>query len=242
MKKLFSVMIALALLISLAACGAPSNVDPDATTSSNPEANNLSLPDPAANVDPDNMDWGWHDYDENLPSGTSDMWYPIEKGDSSNEYLYFMNGRGIHKGIGEDESSSSWTVTDDLHIVVDPEYAEYSEFDYDIVFMDNFILFDYVSGKYYSRGDQEKYNALYSGKTFTHDENRYIEFHDDGSATYFYNGEGENCEWEVLAQKIAVLKYSDGYVGNYYTFFNDDGSVNYFCEDPMNVDTAFYAG
>lgn len=236
MKKVFALLLSLTVLCSLTACGRSGGDNPTTT----PEAvTQKALPEPAANRDPEELDWGWRDSDTDvLPSGTSDMWYPSEKGENTTDFIYFTNGHSITKYTGGEEKRSSWQKDDQLHMKVDPEF---SEFDFDIVFMDDFTLYDYVTKTYYTRGDQVEYRKLYEGKKFApkDDDSRAIEFKTGGDADYYYRGEPEPCKWEVIAQKLIMISHKD-YSDNYYIYFNDDGSVKCICEDPWKLDSAYY--
>lgn len=237
MKKVLALLTVITMLLSFAACGKKSD-DTSKTTVATEQTTQLALPDPAANVNPEEMDWGWNEYkEEKFKDETSDIWYPATVGKNDTDYMFFRNGHSVYCVIGGEEKSSGWILSDDNHMVVDPEY---SEFNFDIVFMDNFTLYDYVTKTYYTRGDQNEYNKLFIGKTFTckTDEGRSMLLKEDGTATYYYRGEPEECTWEVLAQRLLRLKFAD-YDNDYYVFYKEDGSVDCISESPNSLDDAY---
>ena len=241
MKKAFVFLIVFAMLLSFAACfgktdGDP-KIDPEPATETE-ETTVLALPDPAANVNPEDMDWGWNDYaEEKFENETSDIWYPAEIGKNDADYMYFHNGHSVYKVSGGEEKSAGWVLSDDNHMIADPEY---SEFEFDIVFMDNFTLYDYVTKTYYTRGDQSEYGKKFIGATFTckTDSERSMLLREDGTAEYTYRGEGEECTWEVIAQRIIRLKFAD-YDDDYYIFYDANGEVECISEDPYSLDNAY---
>lgn len=239
MKKAFVLLIAFAMLLSLTACFG--KTDPDPKIDPEPATDEpavLALPDPAANVNPEDMDWGWNEYtEEKFENETSDIWYPAGTGKNDTDYMYFVNGHSAYKSIGGEEKSSGWILSDDNHMVPDPEY---SEFEFDIVFMDNFTLYDYVAKTYYTRGDQSEYGKKFINTTFTckTDSGRSMLLKEDGTAEYYYRGEPEECAWEVIAQRIIRLKFAD-YNDDYYIFYDESGEVECISETPYSLDDAY---
>lgn len=239
MKKALVLLIALAMLLSFTACFGKTDNDPKIKEEpATEESAGLALPDPAANVNPEDMDWGWNDYtEEKFKNETSDIWYPAGIGKNDTDYMYFVNGHSAYKVSGGEEKSSGWILSDDNHMIVDPEY---SEFDFDIVFMDNFTLYDYTTKTYYTRGDQNEYSKPFINTTFTckTDSGRSMLLREDGTADYYYRGEGEECTWEVIAQRIIRLKFAD-YDNDYYIFYDENGEVDCISENTNSLDNAY---
>lgn len=242
MKKVLAFLTVIAMLFSFTACFGKTDGDPK--IKEEPEtkaADTAALPEPAANVNPEEMDWGWNEYkEEKFKDETSDIWYPADVGKNDTDYMFFRNGNSAYKITGGEEKSSGWILNDENHMVVDPEYSEFS---FDIVFIDNFTLYDYVSKTYYTRGNQNEYIKLFAGKTFTckTDSERSMALKEDGTADYYYRGEPEECKWVVLAQRIIQLQFAD-YADEYYVFYNEDGSVECISEDTDSLDNAYVPG
>lgn len=239
MKKALALLTVFAMLFALAACGSrPDTPAPSADDTTVADTTVLALPDPAANVNPEEMDWGWNEgRAEPFEDMTSDIWYPAGQDGNNAVYMYFVNGHSAYIVENGEEKSAGWILSDDWHMIPDPEYTE---FEFDIVFMDNFTLYDYISETYYTRGDQNEYSNLFIGKTFTckTDAGRSMLLREDGTASYTYRGEAEECKWEVVAQRIIKLTFAD-YDDDFYVFYNADGQVEYVSESPYNADNAY---
>lgn len=250
MKKFIAILTAALTMLTLASCGQKldgdgmENIDTTVAEKTTVAEENtvLALPDPAANVDPEEMEWGWNEYtEEKLADETSDMWYPAGVKKNDTNYIFFNNGHAIYKITDGEEKNSAW-VNEDGHVIPDPEvFDAETAFEFDIVFIDNFTLYDYISETYYLRGDLESYLKLFEGKKFTcvTDEGRAIEFKADGIADFYYRGEPEECKWEITAQRIIELKFAD-YDSNYYVFFNENGTVKCLSENCNSLDNAYY--
>ena len=201
---------ALALALTLAACGGSDQGASTETPAAEPEEVVEVSHDPE--VEPSLIDPGWL-YGDN----TSDIWWP--NGDASaSEGLYFTNAAndaGLDVTfVGQDDSESSvWDLeVVDGHLVTKADAADRRQVD--ITFQDNFTCYDAVSDTVYIRGDrsQEEYNALLEGTTFVEDPSNPDDFmvtFDQGGKTTQYQGSYDPLEgtWQVVTTNVVVCHY-----------------------------------
>jgi len=219
---MIALVLSVVMLFSLTACGKKTEepAAPEAGTTPVGDAPVAVLPvetaepaaegdGPAANVDPSQINIG-QAIDE---AHTGDAWY--KDGVEGGDYIYFENADNSDLGLayvkmegGERVSTVLCTVNAAMH-VVDAEVAE-SESSIDLVFVDNFQIYDYKSGTWYVRGNPETLSTIFTGITFAcqDDETNTIILNADGTGTEVFQGTEDELSW--VMDSATTVKYNDG--------------------------------
>lgn len=221
MKKIITVLalvLTVVMLLSLSACGGESAkteqpaeelpVVPAATEA--PAKEDDSAEDaPAANVDPAVVNMG-QAIDE---KHTADAWY--KDGVEGGDYIYFELADNSDLGYayvkmenGERVSTVLCTVNAELH-VVDAEAAG-ADSTIDLVFVDNFRVYDYKSDSWYVRGNPETLSTIFADISFVNqdDATNTIILRADGTGTELFQGTEDELSWEM--DSATTVKYNDG--------------------------------
>ena len=215
---LIALVLSVVMLFSLTACGSKDDaVEPAPTAEpadiavlpAETEAPAEEGDGPAANVDPSQINIG-QAIDE---VHTGDAWY--KDGVEGGDYIYFEAADNSDLGLayvkvegGERVETLLCAVNAALH-VVDAEVAE-SESTIDLVFVDDFRLYDYKSGTWYVRGDPETLSTIFTGITFAcqDDETNTIILNADGTGTELFQGTEDDLTW--VMDSATTVKYNDG--------------------------------
>ena len=215
---LIALVMAVVMLFSLTACGskdeavesAPAEVPADvAVIPAETEAPKEEAEGPAANVDPSQINIG-QAIDE---VHTGDAWY--KDGVEGGDYIYFEAADNSDLGLayvkvegGERVNTLLCTVNAAMH-VVDAEVAE-SESSIDLVFVDEFQIYDYKSNTWYVRGNPETLSTIFTGITFAcqDDETNTIILNADGTGTELFQGTEDDLTW--VMDSATTVKYNDG--------------------------------
>lgn len=164
---------------------------------------------PAANIDPSQINIG-QAIDE---VHTGDAWY--KDGVEGGDYIYFELADNSDLGLayvkvegGERVDTLLCAVNAAMH-VVDAGVAE-SESSIDLVFVDNFQIYDYKSNTWYVRGNPETLSTIFTGITFAcqDDETNTIILNADGTGTELFQGTEDELTW--VMDSASTVKYNDG--------------------------------
>lgn len=259
MKKALALILALAMLAALTACGKP---DPNKPTKAPSETTIKETtvrhpPKPAANIDPYFFQSGWNDNlefeddedREDRYEAGADIWYPMDIGPNDYTYMWFNDGPALTMIIdGEEVVDGFYDWDDDFHLVPNEgDPFRQCRGDFDIVIIDNFTIYDYLTDMYFTRGDQAEYNAIFEGETYTNydeDSGEYfsIEFGPGGIAYVDDNGEDSwEVYWEVQSQReVHTWNDDDEFTDALYIFYNGDGTVDYLANSPLYDEDVFY--
>lgn len=166
MKKIFAIIIATLLLLCFVGCGAESSAETTPTeytpaTIINPRT--IDLVSDSSNPD------RWY------MQGTDDIIYIYFAKNEDNTYTYNLVKSGVVK------ESAICTVTDDNHITP----IDGSTCSFDLVFENCCDVYDYTSGKTYSRGDKDIIISQLAGYEFIeeNDSKNIITLNDDYTCT-----------------------------------------------------------
>lgn len=221
MKKKLAVVLAgvaaFSLCFALVGCGGNTTSGDDGTT---------AMPEPAANLAPTEVDPGRVSTGDN----TSDIWWL--DGAVGTEGIYITHaGNDVGRSItwvdaeGNDvDSVFDCALTDDNHFV----NAEGVTPEFDVVFYDNMMCYDYVTGNWYIRGNVDELMPLVAGKTFAREDGRWsVTFNEDGTIEDTYNGETITGTFEFLSPTVVELVYDGGSPDpeTLYIVVEDDGTV-----------------
>ena len=214
MKKaltLIALVMAVVMLFSLSACGGrDEQAQPEAGQSAPGEPMaDLSELEPQANVDPGLVNMG-QAIDE---AHTADAWYKdgIEGGD----YIYFELADNSDMGYayvkvenGERVNTILCTVNDEMHLV-DAD-AEAGQSAIDLVFVDDFKIYDHKSSTWYVRGNPESLSLIFSDVKFAErdDPSNTLLLKADGSGIEVFQGEEDELTW--VMDSATTVKYNDG--------------------------------
>ncbi len=226
MKKCFALLLAIAMLVTLAACG-DKKVTP-ITSSPDTSETTVSVPErtPAANVDPTEMEWGITDNG----SYTSDFWYP-ENG-SKAEYILFQNansdlapaGCSYIKIVNGEEIEDLPCATDEEGNLIDAANSGKIK----IAFLDKFTAYDYVADVWYSRGNMQSLSALLSGKSLVGDKypEDTLKLMADGTTAEFYDGENYTGTWTLESPSVVnVVRDGKDYVMHFQIKYDESGKI-----------------
>lgn len=234
MKKTVIFILALAMLLSLAACGskqepapveepAPTEAPVTETQTQTPVVSGDKIDDvsgltAAANLDPTAVDMG--------ATGAEDKWYKdAVEGDS---YITFSaaDNSAVKLACTKVEAGSiakTWlcTTTNENHLV--DQEAEDGKSDIDIVFVDALKAYDAASGTWYVRGNAAELAKLFTGKQFAEKDNadNTLILNADGTGKEVFEGKEEEVKWEVSS--AAALKYVDDEHEHTLTVVTDAG-------------------
>lgn len=228
MKKLLSVLCCLTIILTLASCGkkktgtdapAPStgsSTQTPGTTTQQPVVPEPDpepvMPEPAANVDPNDMQWGY----ENDGSNDYVHWYP--DGDKfSDYYLMFEDG---YLTINDGGQRTGMFMDS-----VDGHYVNGREDDpaVDFVFLDNLTCYDMIGEQWYmSAIYEEAVASLTAAPFYCEAGDRSFTFYDDG--TYSRDFAGEITEGQWWFNDAATIYYVDDYGEVWIEVYYDDSS------------------
>lgn len=212
MKKILILVLTLAMVLSLAACGSKETAaDSSASgeTATVPEgAVIVESEDADALVDPAALNLGVS-YDE---SHTGDAWY--KDGVKGGSYIYLEEADNSDAGLActlvDGDSSKTWlcTVTSDNHLI-DQDAAD-GQSEIDIVFTDIFTAVNNVDGSKYIRGSADEIAQLFVGKELVEQENsaNTLIFNADGTGKEVYDGVESELTWEL--DSASTIKFADG--------------------------------
>lgn len=226
MKKIITFVLAVTILFTITACAA--ETEPGVTQTNAPETSTTPEPTPVPipNIDPTKMNWGMVDMEDHYGY---DFWYPTS-GDQS-EYIYFMQNLSESvcsyiKVINGKETESFGCIVDNDGYLIDSN----SEGKIKIAFVDNFTAYDFVTDKWYSRGDTEAIMAQFSGKSFIGKSDKFtLELKEDGTTTECFNGGDFTGTWELVAPTVLVILRdgdSEDYAMKYVITYDADGNVD----------------
>ena len=212
MKRIPAVFLAVLLMaVMLASCSGNS----EKTDTVN------SRPVPEAKYNPAVLDAGRLKNTLN----TSDLWYP--DGGDGHVYLYFVRTDSDFTTVYVDHNSEkriACEITEGKHLVS----KDSSEISFDIAFYDAFNCYDYISEKWYSRGDIEKIKSAFAGKTLAEvsdNSNTYV-FNEDGTCIETYKNSENQGTWSITAASAIVLSFGNGeYVYTYDIDFGNEGEI-----------------
>jgi len=221
MKKIITVsvlVLTVVMLLSLSACGGetakPEQVTEDLpvvpVVTEAPAKEDESAEDvPAANVDPAIVNMG-QAIDE---KHTADAWF--KDGVEGGDYIYFELADNSDLGYayvkmenGERVSTVLCTVNTELHVVDAETAAEESAID--LVFVDNFRIYDYKSDSWYIRGNPETLSTIFADISFVNqdDDTNTLILKADGTGTELFQGQEDELKWEM--DSATTVKYNDG--------------------------------
>lgn len=241
MNKLLKLVAALSLVLSLSACGGgkkPSSTDKPKTepkqtekaekeTEKEPEAPVLKA---EANIDPATLDPG-KNYSRDLT--TSDLWIS-----STNEedYFYLVNANTKYYPTGfsitwyyngEPILVSEQNEIKDMHLINE----EGSDLEFDLVFVDLFTAYDFVSDQWFYR---EGLTALDVESLFF---DQYVEsakgnsltFYDDYTADEVWSGQNGDGNWWAINSTQIIYYPNDGTNSGYpFDFYvTEDNTLDY---------------
>jgi len=222
MKKIITVLalvLTVVMLLSLSACGASNNsskieevpedlpVIPAATEA--PVKDEAAEDEPAANVDPAVVNMG-QAIDE---VHTADAWY--KDGVEGGDYIYFELADNSDLGLayvkmenGERVNTILCAVNAELH-VIDAEAAE-GESAIDLVFVDNFKIYDYKNETWYVRGDPATLSTIFTDINFVNqdDATNTLVLKADGTGIEVFQEQEDELTWEM--DSATTVKYNDG--------------------------------
>jgi len=218
------ILLGLLPMLLLAPCGCAKE-DNAPETASIATAQPTQTPEPEAKYDPVNLQPGSRKDNDN----TSDLWYP--NGVPGSSYIYFTNAlcsAGICYDRVEDGEIAGGTMcaeTEGMHLVNETDSSSEK---IDIVFLDAFNCYDYVTKTWYSRGDLEAYNALFADTVMAaeNDETNTYTINADGTVTEMYEGEEYTGTWEIETDTRIDFRIDD-YDYRFDIVFNEDGSVDH---------------
>lgn len=221
MKKIITVLalvLTVVMLLSLSACGSKPEVQEEAPqdlavipveTEDSAKEESSDSDQPAANVDPAVVNMG-QAIDE---MHTADAWYKdgIEGGD----YIYFELADNSDLGFayvkmenGERTATVLCAVNAEQHVV--DAQAEQGESSIDLVFVDNFRIYDYKSETWYVRGNPETLSTIFAGISFVNqdDATNTLILNADGTGKEVFQGQEDELSWEM--DSATTVKYNDG--------------------------------
>lgn len=237
MKRVFALLLTLTLLFSLAACGGKTPSDgqtgskpsgdtlpatsapPAASTTpavSTPHPEPTPAPIPDAEVDPDELEWGYQSSD----SMDTQYWY-VDGERNPISFIFFDDDcLTIVEGSARETVD---TLIVDQHIVD----AETEGEQFDFVFTDLLTCYDLVGECWYQRADPEILVESLTAATFVCDagDEWKITFHDDGTLLYENDGETENGIWWIGDARTIhthLESEAEGYGGWMDIFYRED--------------------
>ena len=223
-KRAISLLLALCMVLALSACGKgktgtegpTSNAgSPSGTVSTDvpepgvPDVD--SMPEPAANVDPEDMKWGY----ENDGSNDYVHWYP--DGDKRSDY-YLMFEDGYLTIDDGGERTNMPMESENGHYVNSFE----GDPSVDFVFLDNLTCYDLVGEQWYMSAIYEEAVASLTAGTF------YCEAGDQWSFTFYDNGtysldfDGEVTEGQWWFNDACTICFMDDYGEALIEVYYDD--------------------
>ncbi|MBE6824954.1 MAG: hypothetical protein E7513_06375 [Ruminococcaceae bacterium] len=212
MKKIFAIMLSLLMVFCFAGCDKNADTDMQASTESGP----------STTIDPCTIDWGYYAQED-----VSDRWYQTDTDDVI--YIYFTQSNSgnvctyhlVQSGVVVE--STDCVLSGENHLIPVDESA----MTLDLVFQDAFTVFDYVSGNWYSRGDQVELTNQFVGKTYTEesDNTNTIVFNEDYTCTETFEGIAYPGTFEITAKKTLRCVFEEN-VAKFKITYNDDQSVN----------------
>lgn len=232
MKKLFTLLLALTMLVSLAACGDKKGTG----TTDAPEAEQTTAaPEriPAANVDPTGMEWGLAENG----SYTGDFWYP-ENGDTSTCILfqkansdYAPAGCSYIKIVNGEEAEDFPCAVDADGNLIDADNAGKIK----IAFLDDFTAYDYVADAWYSRGDMPALLAQLSGKSLVGEKypEDSLELKADGTTAELYDGESYTGTWTLASPTVVNITRNDS-VLHFKIQYDETGKITGLAESSFS--------
>lgn len=201
-KKILTLLLCLALVFSLAACGGDKNPSGDTGKQSKYPIQ--------ASFDPYNLHPGLAEGSEWT---ASDVWYPVDSPDSMPMYLTYGYDLGYDDCLfvitwideeGYDYMSCGTEVSG-----MDLVSTAADDFDVDFIFQDALTAYDKESGTLYSRANyltSDKLTEAISGKTFLNGRgNGSFTFNPDGSALQIYDGAEYEGTWLITADTVVTF-------------------------------------
>lgn len=226
MKKYFAFLLTFIMIFSLAACGGEGDTDAVKTdTKEEMEVpTDVDIMVPGENIDRI-VDF-IHPGSLRSDVRTSDAWYVV--GEENPEYfIYFVQVSGNELSYylydhGEETTIGSLAMGDDGHLK-DASGAA------DVVFMDTFTCYDFVSETFYSRGDLPALQDQFIGSIMwdEDDNENTIEFAEDGTCIEFYNGNDYDMTWWIPNTNYIYLTEGDGYNYEFEIIYDQDGNVDH---------------
>lgn len=231
MKKIFALLLVLAIALCFCAC-------------ENDNDEEISTNAPATTVDPKGINFGY-----NEEKNEYDRWYLQETDDVIYAYLSF------DEEVNADNYACTFTliksgveaVREELYFSDDHLITlTNSKTSLDIVFEDNFNLYDYVSDSYYSRGSKDEYDSYFADRVYVQeDELNSITFSSDFTCKKSDNEKETQGTWEVTSKRtlecifdgekiIYSIKLNDDFIVQsiengdeiYYNVVSEDETVN----------------
>lgn len=218
-KQAISLLLALCMILALAGCGkktgsgAPTSSAGSSSQTPGTTAQEPVMPEPAANVDPEDMRWGY----ENDGSGDYVHWYP--DGDKfSDYYLVFEDG---YLTIDDGGKRTNMPMQSE-----DGHYVNSFEGDpaVDFVFLDNLTCYDLVGEQWYMSAVYEEAVASLTASPFYCEagDQWSFTFYDDG--TYSRDFDGEIVEGQWWFNDATTIYYVDDYGETSIKVYYDDSS------------------
>lgn len=220
MKKILKLSVAFVLSFSLFACGGgskPSSSDKPAT---DPKTTEVQEPEKKAeaNIDPETIDPGTNYSRDGL---TSDFWISTT---NSEDYFYLENALKEYWPSGW---AITWYYNGDM--VLDSEQNEIkdnhlvseegSALEFDLVFVDLFTAYDFVSDQWYQREGLEALDveSIFFDKELLDDRGNSLHFYDDYTVAEVWKNEEMDGNWWAI-NSTQIIYYPNDNTGNGYTF------------------------
>ncbi len=207
MKKIYALLLVFAMAFCFCAC----EKDVKEETQSNA---------PTTIVDPKGINFGYDEekdeYDRWYLKGTDDVTYAYLSFDEEvNADNYACTFTLIKSGV---EAVREELYFSDDHLIT----LTNSKTSLDIVFEDNFNLYDYISNSYYSRGSKDEYDSYFADRVYTkEDEFCTITFLDDFTCKKTDAETTVQGKWEVTSKRTLGCTFN-GEKTTYKINLNDE--------------------
>ncbi len=218
-----AIALALVLSCSITACGGGSGGSTSGGDAGSGASATSAPREGSANVDPAELEAGYSEPDDAKITYT-DYWYVDGE---KTPALYFQNN-SVMTPVFLNEDGSEKTVKTGTATIKDGHIVPEGEADptYDIVFDDPFTCYDFATGTWYTRGDNNAELAKVVNTTWkSQSKEDKLELMQDGSLTYTEDGKTQSGTWHFTAIDRLGIRIADDEMFEYDLTYDTSGKV-----------------